>query len=127
MLCSLVLFLSAIVMFILLGIGVAQYTTDHLGRKFVPWPHWAWWLAIVNSWLWALLKSVELPVNEEACEAACERDPMDLLLLDDLSRKLALAEPCREATGLPAKQPACASIYNLYTIKPEIPDGLGDK
>ncbi len=42
-------------MFILLGIGVARYTTDHLGRKFVPWPHWAWWVAIVNSWLWAFI------------------------------------------------------------------------
>lgn len=42
-------------MFILLGIGVARYTTDHLGRKFIPWPHWAWWVAIVNSWLWAFI------------------------------------------------------------------------
>ncbi|BDA49185.1 hypothetical protein COCOBI_13-2950 [Coccomyxa sp. Obi] len=58
LLSSVILFLSAMVMFILLGVGVAQYTTDHLGRKFIPWPHWAWWVAIVNSWLWAIITCV---------------------------------------------------------------------
>jgi hypothetical protein len=47
-------------MFILLGVGIAKYTTSHLGHKYIPWPHWAWWVAVVNSWLWAGIAIVAL-------------------------------------------------------------------
>ena len=56
--CRLTIFVSAVVMFILLGVGVARFTTSHLGHKYIPWPHWAWWVAVVNSWLWAGLAIV---------------------------------------------------------------------
>jgi len=52
------LFASAVVMFILLVVGVSKYTKSHLGHKFIPWPHWAWWIAVINSWLWAGLAIV---------------------------------------------------------------------
>lgn len=56
-----------------------------------------------NSWLWALLKSAELPAKEDAREAATDTELTDHLLLLDLSLKLAPAELCQEATGLPAE------------------------
>lgn len=56
--CRVALFASAVVMFILLGVGVSKYTKSHLGHKFIPWPHWAWCIAVINSWLWTGLAVV---------------------------------------------------------------------
>lgn len=43
-------------------------------------------------------------MKEEAWEATVETELTDLLLLQDLSLKLAPADPCLHATGLPAQE-----------------------
>ena len=59
-LCRVVLFAVTTVFYILLAVGMHQGLQFQLGAGLTPWPSWAWWIAVINSWLWMSLGAVAL-------------------------------------------------------------------
>ena len=53
-----ILFGVTVAFYVLLAIGVSRGLKAQLGVALIPWPYWAWWLAIISSWLWLSLGTI---------------------------------------------------------------------
>ena len=53
--CRVILFGVTVAFYVLLAIGVSRGLKAQLGVALIPWPSWAWWLAVISSWLWLSL------------------------------------------------------------------------
>ena len=58
--CRVVLFGVTVAFYILLAIGVKRGLHFQTGVGLTPWPSWAWFIAIINSWLWLRLSSTAI-------------------------------------------------------------------
>ena len=58
--CRVVLFGVTVAFYILLAIGVKRGLQFQTGVGLTPWPSWAWFIAIINSWLWLGLSSIAI-------------------------------------------------------------------
>ena len=55
-----ILFGVTVAFYIILAVGVNRGLKWQLGVGLTPWPSWAWWIAAINSWLWASLGAVAI-------------------------------------------------------------------
>ncbi len=85
--CRVLLFGVTVAFYVLLAVGVSRGLKAQLGVALIPWPSWAWWLAVISSWLWLSLGIVAVCGKCQVSPRLLELSSIQNLILACHARK----------------------------------------